>query len=68
LEDSTIDLYCGGRGFLLAIELAKHRLTPTLFTVLGKDDVGDHIYQQLQEKGLMFSILSAHTVIPHPSD
>ena len=52
VEDSTIDLYCGGIGFLLATELAKQQLTPTFFTVLGKDNVGDHIYQQLQEKGV----------------
>lgn len=52
VDNSTIDLKCGGLGFLLASELAKQQLTPTLFTILGKDDVGDHIYQQLQAKGV----------------
>lgn len=52
VECPRIDISYGGMGYLMSLELSKQRLTPTLFTVLGQDEIGDQIYQQLLQSGI----------------
>ncbi|NPV28276.1 MAG: winged helix-turn-helix transcriptional regulator [Firmicutes bacterium] len=42
----------GGFGYLLAQELARFRVEPTLLTFLGRDEIGDQIYNNLLQKGV----------------
>ena len=52
IEGSKIDISYGGMGYVMSLELIKQQLTPTLFTVLGQDEIGDHIYNQLLQNGV----------------
>jgi pseudouridine kinase len=44
VDNSKIDISYGGMGYMMSLELIKQQLTPTLFTVLGQDAIGDQIY------------------------
>ncbi len=46
-----IDYSFRGDGCLLALELARYRLQPSLITYLGKDELGDRICDHLMQKG-----------------
>ncbi|MGB4504954.1 MAG: PfkB family carbohydrate kinase [Syntrophaceticus sp.] len=52
LDGPRIDVSYGGMGYLISSELIRQRLTPTLFTVLGQDEIGDQIYQHLSQMGV----------------
>lgn len=47
-----IEISFGGRGYVLASELVKFRVEPTLLTSLGRDEIGDQIYNDLAQKGV----------------
>jgi pseudouridine kinase len=47
-----IDCAYRGDGCLLAVELARRRLKPTLLTYLGKDEIGDRIHDYLMRRGV----------------
>jgi len=47
-----IDVSYQGLGYRLALELLKFGVEPTLLTVLGRDEIGDQIYNHLLQKGI----------------
>jgi len=52
LHSNEIDVTCGGFGYTLAIELLRYRASPTFFTILGQDGIGDYIYNHLLQKSV----------------
>ncbi len=62
-EQGTIELAGAGNGYLLALELARRHLEPTLLTFLGRDEIGDQIVNQLLNKGVnVQNIIRSHDI------
>ncbi len=51
-SSGKIELEHCGFGYLLASELIRFRAEPTLITFLGRDEIGDQIYNRLLQKGV----------------
>ena len=52
VRTGVIRLAGGGNGYLLARELARRNLEPTLITLLGRDELGAQLLGQLSSKGV----------------
>lgn len=52
VDQPKVDITYSGMGYLMSSELIRQQLTPTLFTVLGQDEVGDRIYEKLLQSGV----------------
>jgi pseudouridine kinase len=52
IRSGSIRLDGAGKGYLLALELARRNLDPTLFTFIGRDEVGARMLDRLQEEGV----------------
>jgi pseudouridine kinase len=48
----VIGLAGAGNGYLLALELARHNLEPTLITFLGRDELGEQMLSHLSSEGV----------------
>lgn len=66
VDNPKIDISYGGMGYMMSLELIKQQLTPTLFTVLGQDDIGDQIYQRLLQSGVNVQHLVRSNSYPTP--
>jgi len=66
VDNPKIDISYGGMGYMMSLELIKQQLTPTLFTVLGQDAIGDQIYQRLLQSGVNVQHLVRSNSYPTP--
>ncbi len=62
-KPGTIELAGAGNGYLIALELARRHLDPTLITFLGRDEIGEQIVNQLLNKGINIqNIIRSHDI------
>jgi pseudouridine kinase len=52
VKPGVIKLDGAGNGYLLALELARRNLEPTLITFLGQDKTGEQMFDHLSSKGV----------------
>jgi pseudouridine kinase len=52
VRTGAIKIAGAGNGYLLALELARRNLEPTLLTFLGRDEIGDQMFNHLLNKGV----------------
>ncbi|MDH7578442.1 MAG: PfkB family carbohydrate kinase [Bacillota bacterium] len=63
-SSGKVQMEYGGVGYLLARELVRFRAEPTLLTFLGRDEIGDQIYNHLLQKGIKVQHIIRNSAIP----